>query len=124
MENETQEQRAKRLKKERSQQELEYELSRDLKRKKDVREMKEIKNQYRNKYADMTILFFLTLATSYLLLFVLRWMFLYFFGPRLGWFGISIAFINPLLHATAWVVAILSVYRGRSVLDDIFHWFF
>lgn len=124
MDNETQKERAKRRKQEREQREMEYELSRDLKLTEGKREIKRIESQYRNKYVDKAILFFGTLAFGYLALFILNALFNYFFGTALAMFGVSLAFIYPFFHAAIWIMAILSVYRDRSVLDDITRRFF
>lgn len=124
MDNETQEERAKRRKRERKQREMEYQLSRDLKLEQDTREMEEIENQYRNKYVDKAILFFSTLGLSYLILFIVNYLFTFLFGGALALMGVSLAFLYPFFHAVIWIMAILSVYRGRSVLDDITRRFF
>lgn len=124
MDDETREQRANRRKREQEQREMEYELSRDLKLENDKREIEQFEHQHRNKYADKAILFFSTLAICYLVLFILNFLFNYFFGAALAMLGVSLAFIYPFFHAAIWIMAILSVYRGRSVLDDITQRFF
>lgn len=119
MSNESEKELARRRKRERANKEMEYDLSLDLKSEEDKREIQEIENRHRNKYADMAVMFFSTLALGYLILFILDFLFDYFFGQALGMFGISLDFIYPFFHAAIWIAAIVSVYRGRSVFDDL-----
>lgn len=119
MSNNSEKKRARRRKQERARKEMEYDLSLDLKSEEDKREMQEIENRQRNKYADMAVMFFSTLALGYLILFVMDFLFDYFFGQALVMLGVSLDFIYPFFHAVIWIIAIVSVYRGRSVFDDL-----
>lgn len=73
-----------------------------------------------NKYAEAAIIFFGTLGPLYLLFFLLDWIFLFTFGAATSLLGISINWIYPLIHASIWVASIYSVYRKRSILDDLY----
>ncbi len=118
MSNETEKERGRKRTNERSKRELNYELARDLKRAEDNRKQEEIKYRHRSKKAEMAIIFISTLVICYLLFFILRRVFYFFAGSALGMLGVSVDFIYPFFHAAIWIIAILSAYRRRSLLDD------
>ncbi len=99
------------------------ELDRKLRKKLEAEErknkLKEIREKHENKYVNAAIMFFGTLLPLYLMFFLLKIIFTFFFGSALQLLGLSIAWISPLFHGAIWIAAVLSVFRKRSVLDDI-----
>ena len=124
MTDETEKERARRRKNEHSKRTLEYELSRDLKNKEERHEAQHFENKQRNRYEDMAILFITTLVIGYVIFFMLQYLFNFFFGTVLMVMGVSLTFIYPFFHAAIWIMAILSAYHRRSVLDDLLNRFF
>ena len=103
-------------KKEQAERELQHDLNRDLKILDQKDEIKKLAEKERNKYTDWAIIFLGTLIPLYL--------FLFFFGPVLGLLGISVAGLNIFLHILIWTLSIVSLYRERSVLEEITNFFF
>jgi hypothetical protein len=106
-------------KRELKEKELQIDLSRHLKLEERKREQQEIREKNENKYMTAAIIFFGTLGPLYLLLFGAKYLFTNTLGGGLAMLGISLAWMNPLVHGAIWVVAVVSVYRKRSVLDDL-----
>ena len=123
MTDETEKERARRRRNERGKRALEHELSRDLKNEEKRREAQQIENKHRNRYEDMAVLFITTLIVGYIIFFLLQSLFNFFFGTALVMLGVSLNFIYPFFHAAIWIMAILSAYKRRSVLDDLFNQF-
>ncbi len=73
-----------------------------------------------NKYAEAAIIFFGTLGPLYFLFYIAHWVFMFTFGAAIGLLNININWIAPLIHAAIWIAAIYSVYRKRSILDDLY----
>ena len=124
MTDETEKERARRRKNERSKRTLEYELSRDLKNKEERCEAQHFEDKQRNRYEDMAVVFITTLIVGYIILFMLQSLFNFFFGTVLAVMGVSLNFIYPFFHAAIWIIAVLSAYKRRSVLDDLLNRFF
>lgn len=118
------EERARRRRNESGKRNLEYELARDLKNEEKRREAREIENRQRNSYEDMAVLFISTLVVGYVIFFMLKHLFNFFFGTALAMLGVSLNFIYPFFHAAIWIMAVFSAYRRRSVLDDLLDRFF
>ena len=104
--------------------ELELDLHRHLDLEDRKREQEEIREKYENKYMNAAIMFFGTLGPLYVLLFGAKYLFLRTMGGGLSMLNVNLAWIDPLLHGAIWVAAVVSVYRKRSVLDDIIKRFF
>ena len=111
-------------KKEQAERELQHDLNRDLQLIDQKDEIKKLAEKERNKYTDWAIIFFGTLIPLYLFLFGIKFLFLVFFGPVLGLLGISVAGLNIFLHILIWTLSIISLYRERSVLEEITSFFF
>ena len=111
-------------KKEQAERELEFDLNRDLKVQDQNNEIAEQHEKDRNKYTVWAIIFLGTMIPLYLFLFGIKFLFLVFFGPVLGLLGISVAGLNIFLHIFIWTLSIISVYRERSVLEEITSIFF
>ena len=111
-------------KKEQAERELQHDLNRDLKILDQKDEIKKLAEKERNKYTDWAIIFLGTLIPLYLFLFGIKFLFLFFFGPVLGLLGISVAGLNIFLHILIWTLSIVSLYRERSVLEEITNFFF
>ncbi|NBC05452.1 MAG: hypothetical protein GVY20_17340 [Bacteroidetes bacterium] len=73
-----------------------------------------------NKYAEAAIIFFGTLGPLYFLFYLAHWVFMFNFGTAIGFLDININWIAPLIHGAIWIAAIYSVYRKRSILDDLY----
>ena len=111
-------------KKEQAERELQHDLNRDLQLLDQKDEIKKLAEKERNKYTDWAIIFLGTMIPLYLFLFGIKFLFLVFFGPVLGLLGISVAGLNIFLHIFIWTLSIISVYRERSVLEEITSIFF
>ncbi len=111
-------------KKEQAERELQQDLNRDLQILDQKDEIKKLAEKERNKYTDWAIIFLGTLIPLYLFLFGIKFLFLVFFGPVLGLLGISVAGLNISLHIVIWTLSIISLYRERSVLEEITSFFF
>lgn len=99
--------------------ELDLKLRKKLETEEQKIKKKENREKNENKYVVAAILFFGTLIPLYLLFFAAIIIFNFFFGSAVHLLGVSIAWILPLFHGAIWVAAVISVYRNRSVLDDI-----
>lgn len=99
--------------------ELDRKLRKKLASEEKKNELKENRGKHENKYIVAAILFFGTLIPLYLLLFATMFIFMRFYGSAVSMLGVSIAWISPLFHGAIWVAAVVSVYRKKSVLDDI-----
>lgn len=111
-------------KKEQAERELQFDLNRDLQIQDRKDEIESQAEKERNKYTEWAIIFLGTLIPLYLFLFGVKFLFMVFFGPVLGLLGISVAGLNTFFHLLIWTLSILSVYRERSVLEEITSFFF
>lgn len=98
---------------------LEKELRKQLKSDEEKTRSKEIRDKHENKYMNAAIIFFGTLIILYLLFFAGMYLFMYFFGAALHFLQPSTGLLMPFIHAAIWIAAAISVYRERSVLDEI-----
>jgi len=98
---------------------LDRELRKKLESEERKNKLEEIRGKQENKYVVAAIMFFGTLIPLYLLFFVAHFVFMFFFGTAVHLLGVSLAWISPLLHGAIWVAAVVSVFRKRSVLEDI-----
>ncbi len=101
--------------------ELDHELRKKLESKEQKTKLKERRDKQENKYIKAAIIFFGTLIPLYLLFFVAMYIFMFFFGAALHFFHPYLVWLFPLIHGAIWVAAVISVYRNRSVLEDIIH---
>lgn len=113
-----------RRKKELSEKELESDLHRDLSLQEQKNKQREIRYKYESEYVEIAIIFFGTLIPLYLFLFGVKFVFIAFFGAVFRLMGISLAWLNPVLHIFIWISAGVSAYRKRSILDSIANKFF
>lgn len=111
-------------KKELAERELEQGLYRDLRLEGLKNEQNAVREQNENKFVTAATLFFGTLGPLYLLLFAAKFFFMKPLGGGLDMLGVNMTWIYPLLHGAIWIAAVVSVYRKRSVLDDIRDRFF
>lgn len=128
MNEEKREKLAAQRKKEQAERELQFDLNRDLQIQDQKDEIERQAQKERNKYTDWAIIFLGTLIPLYLFLFGIKFLFMFFFGPGLGLLGLSFTevdtFLDTLLHIFIWTFSIISVYRERSVLEEITSFFF
>lgn len=128
MNEEKREKLAAQRKKEQAERELQFDLNRDLQIQDQKDEIVRQAQKERNKYTDWAIIFLGTLIPLYLFLFGIKFLFMVFFGPGLGLLGLSFTevdtFLDTLLHIFIWTFSIISVYRERSVLEEITSFFF
>jgi hypothetical protein len=78
-----------------------------------------------NKYVEAAIIFFGTLGPLYLLYFIAYRAFMFTVGAAgsaTQSISIQLPFpwLIPFIHAAIWSASIYSVYRKRSVLDDLY----
>lgn len=99
--------------------ELENDLHRDLKSEALKNEIKSIREGNENTFMNGIIIFFGTLLPMYLFLFGFYFLFQIFFGAALAMVGVSLSWLPPFLHIGIWITSIISVYRKRSLLDDL-----
>lgn len=99
--------------------ELDRELREKLKSEEQKNKLKENREKHENKYANAAIMFFGTLIPLYLLFFGAMYIFMFFFSPALYLLNPYLRWMYPLIHGAIWIVAVISVYRNRSVLEDI-----
>ena len=99
--------------------ELKRELREKLQSEEQKNKLKAYREKYENKYTNAAIMFFGTLIPLYLLTFGALFIFMFFFGPFLLIIDPGIGWMLPLIHGAIWVAAVISVYRKRSVLEDI-----
>lgn len=108
-----------RRKKEQAERELQYDLNRDLEIQDRINEIAGLDEKKQNKFTVRAIIFLGTLIPLYLFLFGILFMVMVIFGPLLALFEISLYWVDTFLHILIWTVSAISVYRERSVLDDI-----
>lgn len=96
---------------------LEHNLNKSLRRKERLRRLSKLKKESsdqnkvvfcKNKYVDLTVVFLLNILFLYLLLELLKFLFLSHLVAIFGLIGIQLAWINPLLHGAVWIIAIIS----------------
>lgn len=78
-----------------------------------------------NKYAEAAIVFFGTIGPLYLLFYIAYRAFMFTVGAAGSTtqsISIQLPFpwLIPFIHAAIWCAATYSVYRKRSILDDLF----
>jgi hypothetical protein len=104
-------------------------IEREIREKLQAEEKKRSLNKHfgenHNKYVEAAIIFFGTLGPLYILYFIAYRTFMYAVGTAGSTTqSISIQFpfpwLIPFIHAAIWCAAIYSVYRKRSILDDLF----
>lgn len=118
--------RLKRVRKRREEsrkRELEYDLNRDLAQEEKKKIFELNRDQYTNPIVRKMVIFLGTLFILYVLLFLVRYLFLRFFGPAVAMLNVDFGWVMPLAHGFIWVSAVYSGYRGRSVLEDWFEKF-
>lgn len=110
--------------------ELDRELQKKLESEEKKIKLKENREKHENKYLNAAIMFFGTLFPLYFFYFGAIYIFMFFFRPVLYLFQSSLylfqlylGWIFPLIHGAIWVAAVISVYRKKSVLEDIIHRF-
>lgn len=99
--------------------EFENDIGKDLKLMYEELDAKEKFYANHNKYTVAAFHFFGTLIVCYITFYGLKLLFNVFFGTALAMLGISFAWLTPLIHGAIWVASVYSVYRRRSVLDDL-----
>lgn len=123
--NEKEREKLKRLrKKEQREKELLSELDRDLKIEDQRNEQAEIRERQNNRVLQGMIIFLGTLIPLYLFLFGVNYLFKFFFGPALGLLNINPAGLDMVIHALVLSASVFSVYREKSVMEDILERFF
>ncbi|NGP75710.1 hypothetical protein G3570_03645 [Balneolaceae bacterium YR4-1] len=111
-------------KKEQAERELQYDLNRDLKIQDEINEISGIQEKDQNKFTVLAIIFLGTLIPLYVFLFGFKFIFMVLFGPVLALIEVDISWVNTYLHILIWTLSVISVYRERSVMDDILEVFF
>ena len=111
-------------KKEQAERELQYDLNRDLKIQDEINEISGIQEKDQNKFSVLAIIFLGTLIPLYVFLFGFKFIFMVLFGPVLALIEVDISWVNTYLHILIWTLSVISVYRERSVMDDILEVFF
>lgn len=101
-------------------------IDRELKKKLDEEERKnkltEEQDEKYESYLEAAVIFFGTLGPLYFLFYVAYRIFMFSFGLALNMITLPFSWILPIIHAAIWIAAIYSVYRRRSVLDDLIKW--
>lgn len=113
-----------RRKKEQAERELQYDLNRDLEIQDRINEIAGLDEENQNKFTVLAIIFLGTLIPLYLFFFGFLFMFIVVFGPVLALHDINLSWVDTFLHILIWTVSVISVYRERSVLDDILEFLF
>lgn len=104
--------------------ELKFQIHQDLENEYQKLKVQNFQEKYENKYAVAAVIFFFTLILLYIILFFLKFVIMIFFGIILAILGINLDWLNPVLHFVIWSASIYSVYRKKSVLDDLRDFFF
>lgn len=105
--------------------EIEQEIREKLKKEEKKRARERHFGENYNKFAETAIIFFGTLGPLYLLYFIAYNFFMMAISAA-GSAGdtVSVQFpfpwITPFIHASIWIASIYSVYRKRSILDDLY----
>ena len=111
-------------KKKQREKELLSELDRDLKIEDQRIEQAEIRDRQNNRLWQGMIIFLGTLIPFYLFLFGVNYLFKFFFGPAFALLNINPALFEPVIHAVVLAASVYSVYRDKSVMEDILERFF
>lgn len=119
----TREELSERRRREQKRKEFEKDIGRDLSLEYEKVVSEEQQQGYRNKYIDTAINFFTTLVLLYMLLFGFKLFVLVIFEKILNYMGIATGWINPTLHVLAWTGALISVFRKRSVIENLIDFF-
>lgn len=101
---------------------LERELRDKLKSEERKNKWAEIHESPGEKYVDAAILFFGTLGPLYLLFFIAYQTFMFWYGTALGFVSVSLEWVLPIIHGLIWAASVYSVYRKRSILNDMMKW--
>jgi hypothetical protein len=99
---------------------LEKKLREKLEAEERKQHLKETDPLLENRLIEAAVLFLGTVIPLYILFYVAHYLFMLSFGLAFGFLGIGIDWIYPVIHAAIIIAGIYSVYRKRSVLDDIF----
>lgn len=99
---------------------MDKKLERELQEKLKSEEQKNrFHEQNENKYVDGVNIFFGTLGPLYILFFVVYKIFMIYFGAAFSLLGVNFTWILPLIHGVIWRLSVFSVYKKRSMLDEI-----
>ena len=98
---------------------LEKELREKLETAERKQRLKETEPLLENRLLEVGVLFLGTVIPLYILYYVAHYLFMLTFGVAIGFLGIGINWIYPVIYAAILIAGIYSVYRKRSVLDDL-----
>jgi len=98
---------------------LEQELREKLKAEERKQRIKETDPLYENKLAEAAVMFFGTLIPLYILYYAAHYLFMLTFGIAIGYLRVDMNWVYPLIHGAILAASIFSVYRKKSVLDDM-----
>ena len=101
---------------------LDQELRKKLTDEESKNELNEAHGKKYESYLDAAVIFFRTLGPLYLLFYVAYQFFMFSFSIALNMMSLPFNWILPLIHAAIWIASIYSVYRKRSILDDLIKW--
>ena len=114
--------RLKLARKRRLEQKKKAELN-NLKRKLNTGDQKllqqEIREEHTGKYGDRIMIFFTTFGILYLFYYLISFIFNYMFGLGMGFMGISLSWLTPVIHVLILGASVISAVRNRSIVDDI-----
>ncbi len=101
---------------------LDRELRKKLKKEERKNELEKTQDEKYESYLDAAAIFFGTLVPLYILFYMAYRVFMFSIGFALSMLSLPFTWILPLIHAAIWVASIYSVYRKRSVLDELIQW--
>ncbi|MDZ7715337.1 MAG: hypothetical protein U5J95_03910 [Balneolaceae bacterium] len=105
-------------KKQLKERELQNDLFKDLDLEEKKKEMSEIRGKYDN-YIEYAMIFVVTLVLLYTFFFLVSYIFMGIAGVALRQMEVSLAWVVPLIHVFVWTMTLWSVWRKKSVLDDV-----
>ena len=99
--------------------ELEKSLKQNLQTEEKKAKQQQIREKHTGKYGDRILIFFTTFGILYVFYFMISFIFNYMFGAGLGFLGINLSSLKPIIHILILGASIISAVRNRSIVDDI-----
>lgn len=109
-------------KKQLEERELQTDLFKDLDLEERKKEMSKIRGKY-DSHIEYVMIFVVTLVLLYTFFFLVGYIFMGIAGVALRQMEVSLAWAIPFIHLFIWTMTLWSVWRKKSVLDDVVDFF-
>ena len=82
-----------------------------------------IRKKQENAYVEYLMIFLVTLSVLYTFFFLVSYIFMGIAGVMIRQLEIDLSWSIPIMHLLIWSLTIWSVWRKKSILDDIVDFF-